>query len=645
MKRTSPLYNVVGVEEVNATEEEKHKKLKVDSILPHIQQNETISREISKLNKFSIVDKGNYKWLDALTHGFSYKGAILHAYGGTNLKVHLKEIIRDPQWSGVVGCLAWFTNLDILEALAERGLPCQFVVQKEKFYNPSQCTNPSERSWAAKLRSVYSRLRPWNLGSASSTSTSTSTGIRTEIGTKHDDGSGDLFLLARAILQCCFDGAAPLPSFDWPATEQKRFIGPVSCVGNLNSEGDKSFPIMHHKYAVFFDASQRPAAVWMGSFNWTANGNNCRESTLFITEPNFALHMAREHLHNACLSEPLDWIHPVSHPSMEFCGSAHRTLLGSSKRRTKTSRRSPCCEESVAKILKVYGIDNYDAIIATDIFSQQRKPNLFPQQSMLSSILEAHCTVCGKLLFRRVFIASKIGCVSPSIDQTNSNDSKGNVAISIPAITTSSSSTITSITSTTSTSRNGKNNRDTTKTIVLSSATLAQETQEHEWLQYLHRAYGCTKSRLFFHKTGNFSVELSNTSFGDIANKNTLPTAAQMEKINKQFLQNTLRGIDLCDVSVFKITISNYLAITPCLGYALAQGKPIYLWFSKSFSQQEEYTKNAWLCKQMALQSIQKHDNRGNSTLLYDHEFELLGLPWATHATYVQSLQQSPPRA
>lgn len=165
----------------------------------------------------------------------------------------------------VLACVAWLTDLDIINALSAR--PCSIIVQKEDFLRPDGAADK------ASIRAAYGAIRGVD---------------RWEVpGVLHG---------ASCASDTSMDG--------------------VRCVGNHNSAKSPAHPRMHDKFAVFCkrvppDASgwQRfiPASVWTGSFNFTFTANRSFENAVLIREQRVAQAYADEWSQIAILSEPLDW--------------------------------------------------------------------------------------------------------------------------------------------------------------------------------------------------------------------------------------------------------------------------------------------------------------------------------------------------
>ena len=106
------------------------------------------------------------------------------------------------KYNHIVGCVAWLTDYDILEALATKEF-VSIIVQKEDFLRPD--TNSS----LERVRQLYDSLPPSERFRA--------------------------------------DGIRELSSLGDPTLE------PIRCVGNHNKDKKPAFPRMHHKFLVFTD--------------------------------------------------------------------------------------------------------------------------------------------------------------------------------------------------------------------------------------------------------------------------------------------------------------------------------------------------------------------------------------------------------
>jgi hypothetical protein len=187
-----------------------------------------------------------------------------------NHQSHLLDLINRHPY--VLGCVAWLTDLHILEALACcKGV--NIVVQKEDFLRPDR---PSGTDFGARLRKAYDRLR----------------GIDS--------------------LDCGFPGiASRLPGFCYIGS-----VDAVRCVGNYNEDKNPAWPRMHNKFLVFCTVDTddtgcepilRPECVWTGSYNITFNAQKSFENSVVIHCAGVADVFAREWAQILAFSEPLDW--------------------------------------------------------------------------------------------------------------------------------------------------------------------------------------------------------------------------------------------------------------------------------------------------------------------------------------------------
>jgi len=167
----------------------------------------------------------------------------------------------------VLGCVAWLTDMRILDALATRK-GVSILVQKEDFLRPDL---DGAADFAVTLRRAYERIptlsRYWAPG------------------------------IAPSLSVCCDDSA-----------------GPVRCVGNYNAEKHPAWPRMHNKFLVFctkrpgeHEDALRPECVWTGSYNITFNAQKSFENAVILRDQDIAAAYAREWAQILALSEPLDW--------------------------------------------------------------------------------------------------------------------------------------------------------------------------------------------------------------------------------------------------------------------------------------------------------------------------------------------------
>lgn len=199
-----------------------------------------------------------------------------------NLKKHLIEKIKGG--SSIMGCVAWLTDPDILDALAEKNV--QIVVQKEDFLRPD--ITQSTESLAVTLNSRYQRLK---------------SGIHKE------DISGMI-------------------SYGYSINEP---LDAVRCMGNNNIDKNPAHPRMHNKFIVFVNQNDTydddtdqctttfvPYAVWTGSFNFTECATMSMENALYIEDEVIAKRYYDEWFRIFMLSEPLNWESEWSAPEFRI---------------------------------------------------------------------------------------------------------------------------------------------------------------------------------------------------------------------------------------------------------------------------------------------------------------------------------------
>lgn len=167
----------------------------------------------------------------------------------------------------VLGCVAWLTHNDILDALRPKDVA--IVVQKEDFLRPDLSTGAD---WKAQLRKKYNAL---------------SFGL-------------DRYAFSNMIGHL--------------STSSDPSLDAVRCVGNYNCDKEPAFPRMHNKFLVFARRVEGdeiltvvPYAVWTGSFNLTRNASASLENALYITDPDIVKAYFNEYGQIMAISEPLDW--------------------------------------------------------------------------------------------------------------------------------------------------------------------------------------------------------------------------------------------------------------------------------------------------------------------------------------------------
>lgn len=197
----------------------------------------------------------------------------------TNLEAHVCATIA--QYDAVCGCVAWFTNYNIIRAMSAK--PCRIAVQKEEWLR------------ADNLRQRYNKLSPIPL----------------------------------EALYERFGSVLPTPRPTDPSAERDEA---VRVVGTVPEFASKDRPLMHHKFLVFYraiggDAEKpsylKPCAVWTGSANFSKNMNQCIENAVFLESEQAAAVYHREFCTIYGYSSPLDWTTREANTSYVFDWAAH----------------------------------------------------------------------------------------------------------------------------------------------------------------------------------------------------------------------------------------------------------------------------------------------------------------------------------
>jgi len=208
--------------------------------------------------------------------GFSDKPQKDYGYRSDLVDVHFKNIKRElirfiTNAEHILGCVAWLTDPDILDALSS--VSCSIFVQKEDFLRPDV---GSDTGFKKGLRAAYARLS-----------------------NKH---------LVRFMAPGVLSGMSYCGDPE---------IDAVRVVGNHNRSKHPAFPRMHNKFLVAcrIEAGQKfngesalkAYAAWTGSFNFTKNAGMSFENAVVLRNPEIAAQFANEWSQIGAFSEPLNW--------------------------------------------------------------------------------------------------------------------------------------------------------------------------------------------------------------------------------------------------------------------------------------------------------------------------------------------------
>lgn len=189
-----------------------------------------------------------------------------------NLKDELIALIERAEI--VVGCVAWLTDYDVLDALAKKRW-VSIIVQKEDFLRPD-CGKGAK----PELLKKYATLK-----------------------------QGDRYAAGGLVSGLSFCGDVTLQA--------------VRCVGNHNRE-IPVHPRAHHKFVLFCREEQddedyislpgevmvkraQPYAVWTGSYNLSYTASLSFENAIVTTRQKIVDAYYKEWAQVVALSEPLNW--------------------------------------------------------------------------------------------------------------------------------------------------------------------------------------------------------------------------------------------------------------------------------------------------------------------------------------------------
>lgn len=224
-----------------------------------------------------------------------------------NHKDDLIELIG--RYQIVLGCVAWLTDYDVLDALAQK-LLVQIVVQKEDSLKPD-----STQSSKTKSRKKYDEFK-------------------IKLREKYD---------ALPSPSSWFTFGGNFPQLSPISDLENHRIDAVRCMGNHNRDKEISLPRMHHKFLIFTNGSKtllpigsppgdpetyyeerlkvtisEDACVWTGSYNITHNATKSLENAVVLHCPKIAEAFYGEWAQIALLSEPLDWNNDWCTPQWTF---------------------------------------------------------------------------------------------------------------------------------------------------------------------------------------------------------------------------------------------------------------------------------------------------------------------------------------
>lgn len=203
--------------------------------------------------------------------------------------VHFRKIKdelldRIDHYPIVVGCVAWLTDFEVINALSKRTV--SIILQKEDLFRADMGSEPSHKS---ALRAAYDKV-PNSFC--------------------FDYMPNDTPL---GVLSNCWGFYTENYHQGLLGLSRHRFEA-FRCVGNYNSQRSSAFPRMHNKFLVFCEEDHdheqyRPIEVWTGSYNVSKTARYGFENCVSIISSEIAMAYLKEYCDIAVLSEPLDWSH------------------------------------------------------------------------------------------------------------------------------------------------------------------------------------------------------------------------------------------------------------------------------------------------------------------------------------------------
>lgn len=221
----------------------------------------------------------------AVDHGTSHPVGARVEVVLRNHAERLIELIEESSNMDIFCAVAWFTNFEILDALARarsRGVKIAIVVQKEDFLRPETAEGDIVVGYNKVLRKKYDSL-----------------GLLEDTPIFDEDNLLNRFckIYESRDAEWCSDLANEKASH--------ASISAVRCVGNHNSDNAPSFPRMHNKFCVFIRDTQ--SVVWTGSYNFSFAATQSLENAVVIYSDEVADIYFKEFATLFLISERLDW--------------------------------------------------------------------------------------------------------------------------------------------------------------------------------------------------------------------------------------------------------------------------------------------------------------------------------------------------
>lgn len=197
------------------------------------------------------------------------------------LEEHLIGYIEKSSY--VVGCVAWLTNQNIIEAL-ENIKGAKIIINKEEYLNPKM--EKGQQFFYRCLRGRYNDIP-------------------------------DMF---ESICKCCSKNMLQCQNFCkiFGNINTEYISTNIQSETDTHNKGNKKGAIltcgivnnhskMHHKFLIFFNDDIIPTGLWTGSYNLSKTSNFSLENALYITDIDVIREYIKEFLAIYPFSESYNW--------------------------------------------------------------------------------------------------------------------------------------------------------------------------------------------------------------------------------------------------------------------------------------------------------------------------------------------------
>lgn len=197
-------------------------------------------------------------------HVFRNVSEMVVMFSQHDIRSHLVRLLSCDQCHYILGCLAWYTDFNLLDLMAQKQGVC-IITQRESFNTRSL----SSDRWRTMLRAKYAALKPfpWEL----------------------------LFQKEQAALT----KQAPVQFYQKIRTETAiRIAG-----DRIEKKNDGTQVMMHEKYILILDAQMKIIGVWVGSYNFSKRASNSLEQVFYIADERVITVFFHDFLRNLTISE------------------------------------------------------------------------------------------------------------------------------------------------------------------------------------------------------------------------------------------------------------------------------------------------------------------------------------------------------